>query len=417
MRRRGLSDVYRHQLASGKEERLVAGEALKSNGAPCTSVSPPGRSDRRHLLVRRADDAHLGRPDGSALLHLRRRHEEPCGHSPSRRCDTWRCRRTASVSATCGTTISTLPSSSDLTPRAITRDGGPEHLQRHPITAATEFGGDTAWFWSPDGKRIAFWRSDVTDVKTFPIVDELGKYSVVHELKYPNTAERHAVTRIGVHDLARGATAWMDIGDNPDDYIPRLNWTWRLEQAAAAAADSQPPHARPAAGRCRIGQEPVDLSRDGSHLDRHHQRPDPLLRRPSVRVDFGAERLSVMPICTTSTARSARSRAGIGKSPPLPGSMKPGGWLYFYGKKDSRVDQHVYRVRLDGTGLQKLSTSPGWYDWQVSADGRYAIESRSDIHAPPRVTLKRTRRSGGAHPRSERACGARALSSCRKPSS
>ena len=57
------------------------------------------------------------------------------------------------------------------------------------------------------------------------MVDELGKYNTVRPLKYPNTGERLAITRIGVFDMGSGRTSWMDTGGNTDGYIPRLTWT------------------------------------------------------------------------------------------------------------------------------------------------------------------------------------------------
>src|SRR5690606_32028711 len=41
-----------------------------------------------------------------------------------------------------------------------------------------------------------------------------------------------------------------------------------------------------------------------------------------------------------------------------------GGWLWFYAKKDSFIDQHVYRVPLYGGEVEKVSREAGWYEWQ-----------------------------------------------------
>ena len=51
------------------------------------------------------------------------------------------------------------------------------------------------------------------------------------------------------------------------------------------------------------------------------------------------------------------------------------GWLYFYAKKDSFIDQHVYRVSLDGSKLEKLSNDPGWYHWDFSPDHQHVIQT------------------------------------------
>ncbi|MGH8166147.1 MAG: prolyl oligopeptidase family serine peptidase, partial [Woeseiaceae bacterium] len=66
-----------------------------------------------------------------------------------------------------------------------------------------------------------------------------------------------------------------------------------------------------------------------------------------------------------------------------------GEWLYFYAKKDSFIDQHVYRVRLDGSDLQKVSATPGWYEWNFSPDRTHVAETFSSARTPPVVTLRK----------------------------
>ncbi|HWK73742.1 MAG TPA: DPP IV N-terminal domain-containing protein, partial [Povalibacter sp.] len=373
----GLSDVYRQQIASGKEERLVAGEALKAGGASGRISIAAWTRDGRYLLfggpMTRTWDGQLEAryfiydADKKTVRPLAEQALRHVALSPDGR-------RIGYVRDN-NLYVADL---GDLAPQAITRDGGPNIFNGQFDYGSSEFGGAAAWFWSPDGKRIAFWRLDVTDVRTFPIVDELGKYSVVHELKYPNTAERHAVNHIGVYDLARATTVWMEIGDNPDDYIPRLNWTGdsrslllqRLTRnhhtldlllADAATGKSKPIYRDTDPAWVEITDDLIPFS-DGHRFVWTSERSG--FRHAYLHDIDGTVR------AITSGDWEITSLAGLDEA---------GGWLYFYGKKDSRVDQYIYRVRLDGSGLQKLSATPGWYEWQISADGHYAIETHSDI--------------------------------------
>jgi dipeptidyl-peptidase-4 len=65
-----------------------------------------------------------------------------------------------------------------------------------------------------------------------------------------------------------------------------------------------------------------------------------------------------------------------------------GDWLYFYAKKDSFIDQHVYRVRLTGSKVEKVSGEPGWYEWNSAPGGKHAIETWSNASTPPVVRLR-----------------------------
>ena len=94
--------------------------------------------------------------------------------------------------------------------RALTRDGSPEIINgTTDWVYEEEFGLRDAFRWSPDGKRIAFWRFDQSAVKPFSLVDETTRYPSFTTFKYPKAGERNADLRIGVIDVATGSTRWI----------------------------------------------------------------------------------------------------------------------------------------------------------------------------------------------------------------
>ncbi len=87
-----------------------------------------------------------------------------------------------------------------------------------------ELGLRDAFRWSPDSKRLAFWRFDQTAVPPFPIVDELGLYPRVSTLRYPKAGA--ANSRVTIHVIgADGSDRHaLDVGPDTAQYVPRLEW-------------------------------------------------------------------------------------------------------------------------------------------------------------------------------------------------
>ncbi len=110
----------------------------------------------------------------------------------------------------------------------ITKDG----IQNSIINGATdwvyeeEFAFAKAFFWSPDGKKIAFLRFDERAVKEFTMTkynDDL--YPEYETFKYPKVGEKNAEVSAHVYCVKKNEIDNIDIGDMTDMYIPRIKWT------------------------------------------------------------------------------------------------------------------------------------------------------------------------------------------------
>src|SRR5690606_35472135 len=81
------------------------------------------------------------------------------------------------------------------------------------------------FFWSPDSKRIAYYRFDESAVKEYKMQiwgDKL--YPVDYRFKYPKAGEENSKVEIRTYDLQNKSSvkANVEVGDG---YIPRVKWT------------------------------------------------------------------------------------------------------------------------------------------------------------------------------------------------
>jgi dipeptidyl-peptidase-4 len=97
-----------------------------------------------------------------------------------------------------------------------------------------EFGYNKAMWWSPDNKFLAFVRFDETQVPDFsmpmyagesPQLGENKLYPGEETFKYPKAGEKNAEVTVLVHELRSKTNMQVNIGEDKDIYIPRLNWT------------------------------------------------------------------------------------------------------------------------------------------------------------------------------------------------
>lgn len=89
-----------------------------------------------------------------------------------------------------------------------------------------EFSCRDGFRWSPDGKTIAFWQLDASDIRDFYMINNTDSvYSQIIPVQYPKVGEDPSSCKLGVVNADSKEITWLKIpGDTKQNYIPRLQW-------------------------------------------------------------------------------------------------------------------------------------------------------------------------------------------------
>ena len=90
--------------------------------------------------------------------------------------------------------------------------------------AQEELDRDTGYWWSPTERHIALQRTDESTVDIIPRLDISGGGASVVEQRYPRAGRPNAVVELFIHDVTTGNRVQVDLGDNRDIYLGRVNW-------------------------------------------------------------------------------------------------------------------------------------------------------------------------------------------------
>jgi len=88
-----------------------------------------------------------------------------------------------------------------------------------------EFGFTRAFFWSPDSRRLLYYRFDEREVPEFVMPLFNGLYPEPYHFKYPKAGEKNAVVELHTYELGSGTRQKLDVGSEVDQYIARAGWT------------------------------------------------------------------------------------------------------------------------------------------------------------------------------------------------
>ena len=117
----------------------------------------------------------------------------------------------------------------------LTRDGNDNLLNGEvDWVYREELYSRSNYFWSPDGRSIAFLQMNERDVPVYPITDWIPTHPTVDMEKYPKAGDPNPLVRIGVVPSSGGKVKWISagggkdgglaLGNDPNVLIPRFGW-------------------------------------------------------------------------------------------------------------------------------------------------------------------------------------------------
>jgi dipeptidyl-peptidase-4 len=250
-------------------------------------------------------------------------------------------------------------------------------------------GKKRGYWWSPDSARIAFLNTDERPVKTFPIVDHIPRGQALEETPYPLAGDPNPLVRLGVVEVSAGEPRWVDAaGYEPADLlVVRVTWSpdsrrvvWQAQNREQTYLDLNA--ADPSTGKTtRLFRETTKawveafddnprFLKDGSFIWRSER------SGWSHLYGYAADGKLVRQI--TSGPWEVRGIDAVDEEQGL---------VYFHGTEHSHVAEHVYRVRLDGAGLKRLSEAEGNHAPSFNPTATLYVDKWSDVNTPTRVYL------------------------------
>jgi dipeptidyl-peptidase 4 len=278
-----------------------------------------------------------------------------------------------------------------------------------------EFGLRDGFRFSPDGKSIAYWQLDTRGVPDFPLVNNTDSlYPRITNVKYPKVGEKNAACRVGVVSASGGETRWINVpGDPRDNYIAYVEWagnsrdvvlqqfnrhqnTVRVMVAdiTPAALNEYPMVSTPLV-QTTIEPRTILEDHDDAWID---------LQEELHWVHDGREFLWLSERDgwrhLYRVNRDGKSGFGLALRLVTPGDFDVIGIagvdsatdsVYFTASPKNATQRYLYRVKLDGTGLVRVSPEgkPGSHDYQLSPDAKWAIDSYSAFATVPTTALVR----------------------------
>jgi dipeptidyl-peptidase-4 len=250
-----------------------------------------------------------------------------------------------------------------------------------------------AYWWSPDSSRLAFLRLDDTPVPTYVTVDDIPYDQVVEHWRWPKAGDPNPLVTLGIVRADGGPIVWTRSDHYPehDRLITAVGWTPDSRRVVHHVTDRT---------QTWLDLNTADVSSGATRTLFREKSPaflDPGDYQPPTFLDDG----SFLWLSDTSGwkhlyhyrangARIGQITHGAWELRTLHGVDQASGWIYFSGTERSHTGGDVYRIRLDGTGFERISRASGTHTARFSPTFAYFVDTWSDVNTPPQVRLHRS---------------------------
>lgn len=251
-------------------------------------------------------------------------------------------------------------------------------------------GQNRGYWWSPDSKSIAFLRTDDSPVPMFVLADDTVTDQIIEDVGYPQAGDPNPLVTLHIADVSKGRISTIDTSKyKADDFlISRVGWTkdskdvvWQGQNREQTFLDlnstdrstrktkvlfqdktptwiDSPGNPHWLADGSFIWESP----RDGWEHLYHYDKNGKLIRQ------------------ITKGDWEVRSYYGVDEK---------NGFVYFSATEHSHIAPQIYRIKLDGTGLTRLTKKEGSYSATFNPTFTHFVATWSDINTPWQTYLYR----------------------------
>ncbi|MCF8236258.1 MAG: S9 family peptidase [Bacteroidales bacterium] len=247
----------------------------------------------------------------------------------------------------------------------------------------------TFW-WAPNSEMIAYERFDDEPVPEFMVYNPDGVRGEWEKQRYPKAGDPNPGVKLGVIDLQDGETIWIADNSEKDVYIAFPMWTKDSEYLLYQKLNRDQDHLEIYKADPKTGEkqeiydeeqktwidffEDIYLLEDGSGFI---LRSDKSGWRNLYYYDLDG-------------GLKAQLTDFDWRVKELTGVDEEDGWVYFEGTGETSTDNHIFRVKLNGSQWEQLSENAGSHKPDFSPAYEYFISEYNNINTPTRMAVYET---------------------------
>ncbi|WP_395373467.1 DPP IV N-terminal domain-containing protein [Marinicella sp. W31] len=276
--------------------------------------------------------------------------------------------------------------------RQMTQDG--KDLIKNGMAefvAQEEMDRDTGYWWSPDEKHIAYLQVDESPVSITERYEINADNIEIIKQRYPYTGEANVDVKLGILNMKKRSTRWVDTGEETDFYIPRVNWLPDSKKVSYQwqSRDQQTLELRFA--NLSGDSKTILTDRSETWINLHHD----LRFLADESFIWASERDGFKHLYHFDDSGKLLKQLTKGNwmVDEITGINKDTGHIFFTGTYDSPLEKQLYSQKLDTDTPEKpqrITQREGFHSISMDKEATVYIDRWNDREHPTQISLHKT---------------------------
>lgn len=252
-----------------------------------------------------------------------------------------------------------------------------------------EFGINGGIFWSPNGKKLAFYRMDETMVSDYPIVDISTRIASDKSIKYPMAGETSHQVTIGVYDTATDETIYLKTGEPKDKFLTNVAWSPDENFVYIAELNREQNHMKLNRYNATTGELEKTLFEETHPKYVEPQHPVLFVKNSSRQFIWQSNRdgYNHLYLYDTNGKLLKQLTKGNWEVTDVIGFDEKGANLFFASTNPTPLERHIYSVNLKSGKMLRYTSTEGVHSATLSSSGRYMTVRYSSHNNPGAIDL------------------------------
>ncbi|MEM8986302.1 MAG: S9 family peptidase [Pseudomonadota bacterium] len=249
-----------------------------------------------------------------------------------------------------------------------------------------EFSRYTGYWMSPDETRLAYTQIDEAPVKIIERLDFGADGAKSIRQRYPFAGTDNVRIKLGIAGLSGGGAVWADLGDDPDIYLVRANWSRNSKTLYVQRLSRDQKTLDLLAVNPKTGASKVILTETSATWLNINDMFTPLSDGGFL---WGSERDGFAHLYRYAADGTLKAQLTEGAWPvtDLNCVSEADDAVYFTGWRVSALERHIYRIGLNGGAPEQLTAQAGWHSAVFSGNCTAFIQTYSNPNQPPQVSV------------------------------